>query len=231
MSLPAIIPSLIEAARAAKLLTHEADGRYGISKGATADGTDYATTGTCRYCRARGTWSHITPEPCPARPQPCQECGSFGCVGHDCEVCAPAAIPAPPADRVPTHRSDDCRYCDRYGHACGRHEADDALDTEPDPADDAMNDCDACLAQGDEPCRPGCIGQAALADDPTADRYDPEAVAAFLASMRDEPAPAPAEYDRVMSNVLPERASDPGSIRDVHGNPAIVAPRRCTLNK
>lgn len=34
-----------------------------------------------------------------------------------------ATIPAPPAERVPTHRVADCRYCDRYGRACGRHES------------------------------------------------------------------------------------------------------------
>lgn len=27
-----------------------------------------------------------------------------------------------PADRVPTHRIADCRYCARYNRACGRHE-------------------------------------------------------------------------------------------------------------
>jgi hypothetical protein len=29
---------------------------------------------------------------------------------------------APPADRIPTHRVADCRYCNRYQRACGRHE-------------------------------------------------------------------------------------------------------------
>lgn len=31
-------------------------------------------------------------------------------------------VPAPPADRVPVIRVSSCRYCNRYGRACGRHE-------------------------------------------------------------------------------------------------------------
>lgn len=34
----------------------------------------------------------------------------------------PPAVPAPPADRVPTHPQAGCQYCERYGRACGRHE-------------------------------------------------------------------------------------------------------------
>lgn len=33
-----------------------------------------------------------------------------------------AQIPAPAPQRVPTVREAGCRYCDRYGRACGRHE-------------------------------------------------------------------------------------------------------------
>lgn len=33
-----------------------------------------------------------------------------------------APIPAPPADRIPTHRVVNCEYCRRYDRACGRHE-------------------------------------------------------------------------------------------------------------
>lgn len=38
-----------------------------------------------------------------------------------CDQFAP--IPAPLADRVPTHRVVNCEYCNRYNRACGRHEA------------------------------------------------------------------------------------------------------------
>ena len=33
-----------------------------------------------------------------------------------------SGIHPPPADRVPTRRLANCRYCERYARACGRHE-------------------------------------------------------------------------------------------------------------
>lgn len=41
---------------------------------------------------------------------------------HPTKIRRPDAIPMPDADRVPVVRDAECRYCDRYGRPCGRHE-------------------------------------------------------------------------------------------------------------